>query len=793
MKVSEQWLREHVSTRLGAKELAERLTLAGIETGNPVPVSEPLDNVVVGEILDVAGHPQADRLHVCQVRVGGKKSLVIVCGAANAAPGLKVPVALVGSILPGGKAISQSTIRGVESFGMLCSALDLGLDESSDGLLILDPSARPGAPVNELLSLNDQQIEIELTPNRGDCLSIAGLAREIAAVFGAQTRSRKTVAVPVKTRARVPAKILAPELCARYTGRIIEGINPDAVTPLWMRERLRRSGLRSIHPVVDVTNYVMLEFGQPMHAFDADSITGQISVRRARGPETLTTIDGKTLQLAPDDLVIADANGPVALAGIMGGESSAVSASSRKIFLESAWFTPSAIGVRARHHNIHSDSSHRFERGVDPAITRQSLEYATDLVLKICGGQAGPVTEVARANRFRKRGPILLRDARLKRILGVSIPAETVKGILSRLGMKVTVAKGGWRVVSPSWRFDIQREVDLVEEVARVHGYHRIPARHIVTTLVAPPVDDRQVAETRIRNVLIDRDFQEAITYSFVDPVMQSRLRLGRPAIKLANPIASDLAEMRTSLWPGLINAVIHNQNRQQDRIRLFEIGRRYGPDGTGAVREDRTLAAAVSGDLYPKQWGVTARPVDFFDLKADLEAVIALSGRSVRFEKGQLSTLHPGRSALIQDAKNHESIGHIGELHPEIAANIGLNKSVFLFEVTLPGLQAARLPQFNEISRFPAVSRDLAILVDAAIPAQKIVDCVQNAAKSYLTNLELFDEYRGEGIDSGRKSLALGLTFQDTSRTLTEEDVEAVVGRVIEALRTEFDGQLRQ
>jgi phenylalanyl-tRNA synthetase beta chain len=800
MKISEQWLREWVAVRQSAKALAERLTLAGIEVGAVTAVAAPLEHIVVGEILSIVPHPQSERLHVCQVHVGQRLPLTIVCGAANAATGLKVPAALEGALLPNGTKIARTAIRGVESSGMLCSAAELGLEESSQGLLVFEKKAKPGTPVTKFMKLDDQQLEIELTPNRGDCLSIMGLARELAVLTGARYTPLAVKPVKATTRRKLSVALGAKIACARYTGRVIEGIQPQATTPLWMKERLRRSGIRSIHPVVDITNYVMLEFGQPMHAFDLGKLSGNISVRHARKEEVLPLLDGKTLALDPADLVIADSRAPVALAGIMGGQDSAVGSATLNLFLESAWFRPEAIGTRARFYGLHTDSSHRFERGVDPALQRQALERATGLVLSICGGKPGPVTETISAAHIPKRPAIILRAGRIERVLGMSIPPANVENILKRLGMRMIKAAAGntgrsWKVTPPSWRSDITREIDLIEELVRVHGYDKVPARVPLAALHVPVVSESRIAVRRLRDVLIDRDYQEAITYSFVDPAVQALLSPGDTPHTLANPIASDMAQMRLTLWPGLIKAVLYNHNRQQGRVRLFEIGNRFLSKPDGTADEQPVIAGIVTGPAFPEQWGAKVRPVDFFDVKGDIEAMLALGGpRQLMFRPASHPALHPGQAAeIVHSGNTSHPIGLLGVLHPQIQVKTGLEKSVILFELRLSALQEAISPIFQEISRYPAIRRDLALVLAEAIPAQDVLDNVRKTAGELLVNLELFDEYRGEGIDSGRKSLALALTFQHVSRTLTEEDVEAVVGRVVAGLKADFDAQLRQ
>lgn len=798
MKISEQWLREWVTTREDTKALAASLTRAGLEVGSVLPVAPPLDRVVVGEILALTPHPQAERLNVCRVDAGQKVPLTIVCGAANAAVGMKVPVALPGAILRGGVSIAETAIRGVNSSGMLCSAAELGLAESATGLLVLERQARPGMSLTKYLQLDDTQIEVELTPNRGDCLSIRGLARELAAIGSARMKAPKLKAAPVKSKRKLAVKLSAKKSCARYAGRVIEGIDPEAESPMWLKERLRRGGIRSIHPVVDITNYVMLELGQPMHAFDLDRLHGAIVVRQAIHGEPLELLDGKTVKLDKLDLVIADNKQPLALAGIMGGQGSSVTDTTRHIFLESAWFRPEAIGMRARHYGLHSESSHRFERGVDPELQREALERATSLVLALCGGKAGPIAEAVSNPELPKRNPILLREERIERVLGLHFSSEKVRSILGGLGMKLSRSSGGkgsrWKVIPPSWRFDISREVDLIEELARINGYDKIAPRLPTGELRPGRYPEATVSMRRMRTALIDRDYQEAITYSFVDPALQVRLSPQLPVLRLANPISAEMAEMRSTLWPGLIQALQYNLNRQQGRVRFFEIGRRYGVSPDNKISEIPVISGIVTGTSMHQQWGSPARVADFFDVKADVEALMSLGGmQRFSFRPATNPAFHPGQSAEIVSPGSQKPAGFIGLLHPEIQSKIGLDQPVIMFEVEISAIFSGKSPKFTEISRFPSVRRDIAIVLDRKIISQNVIDLASAAAGPLLVNLELFDEYRGEGIDSGRKSLALGLTFQDSSRTLNDEDVEKAVQDVLSVLASRFGAQLRQ
>jgi phenylalanyl-tRNA synthetase beta chain len=791
MKISEYWLREWVSPKIDTAALAELLTMAGLEVDSVEAVAKPLKKVVVGKVLAVEKHPDADRLRVCKVDVGRARPLTIVCGASNVTEGIKVPTALVGAQLPNGLAIKPTEIRGQKSSGMLCAAAELGLEESSEGLLILDDDAPVGQDIGDCLQLDDRSIEIDLTPNRSDCLSVAGVAREVSALTGAKLKAPALTPVRAKTTRKFPLRLQGKKDCPRYAGRVVEGINPEAVTPVWMKEKLRRSGIRPIHPVVDVTNYVMLELGQPMHGFDLDKIEGAIVVRLAGQGEKLKLLDGSMAKIESGTLLIADNKRPLALAGIMGGEASAVSAQTVNVFLESAFFRPGAIAGRARSLGLHTDSSHRFERGVDPGLQRQALERATRLLLDIAGGNAGPVIDETARQHLPKRGAIRLRHARVERVLGMKLAAGRVQTILKRLGMKVAKQTGGWRVTPPSYRFDIEREVDLIEEIARVNGYHNLPVRRPEAGLSPHPLPEGVVRESRMRGTLVNRDYQEVVTYSFIDPKIQSLLDPQVKPIVLANPISSDMANMRSSLWPGLIQALIYNRNRQQDRVRLFELGNTFLKAGS-VIIEKPVIAGVAMGPALPEQWGMAARPVDFFDIKGDVEALIGLTGAETefRFVASSHSALHGGQCAEI--TRNKEKIGWIGALHPEIRATLDLDDDVYLFEMALPSLKAAKIPEFHPISRYPAIRRDLAVVVDQDITSQKVVDCVREAAGELLVNLELFDEYRGEGIDSGRKSLGLGLTLQDSSRTLKDKAVDIVLDQVVGALSTKLDAQLR-
>ncbi len=790
MRISEQWLREWVSPKLDTAALAQRLTLSGLEVGSLEPAGGTFSGVVVGEIMTVHAHPSAERLKLCAVDVGQKKPLNIVSGAENVGPGIRTAVALAGAILADGTRVERSEIRGVVSAGMLCSATELGLTELATGILALDNSAVIGQDVRDHLKLDDTIYDIELTPNRGDCLSVAGIAREVAALTGTRLRAPTIRRVAAKSKRKPKIKLQAKGDCPLYVGRVIEAIDTGATTPVWMSERLRRAGVRSINAVVDVTNYVMLELGQPMHAFDFDRLSGDIAVRHAAENEPLKLLDGIEVRLKAGTLVIADASGAVALAGIMGGFDSAVSADTRNIFLESAYFDPQTIAKHARALGLQTESSYRFERGVDPQLQPIAVERATALLKAIVGGKAGPVAETKLARHVPRRSSVLLRSQRIKQLLDIELPHAKTKAILTRLGMRVSTAGKDWRAVAPSWRFDIEREVDLIEEIARVHGYDKLPT-HIPRAVIGAAIDSEQdIPLDRFKAILVARDYQEVITYSFVDPELQSLITPERRAPELMNPISSDMAVMRASLWPGLLQTAMYNRNRQQQRLRLFEVGRCF----MDPSHQDTALGGLVSGQALPEQWGAAARQVDFFDAKGDLQALLKASNSSMgafRFSPATYAGLHPGQQARL--LRGDVEVGQVGALHPDLLVRLGLEVPIFVFQVGLSALQQTEIPRYSEISKFPAIRRDIAVVVDAQTPARAVLDCVKKSAGKLLVDLQLFDEYRGEGIDSGRKSLALGLTLQDSSRTLKEEVVEAVMERVIHSLQSGLGGELRK
>lgn len=790
MKFSDQWLRKWVDHGLSPEQLGHRLTMAGLELDGIEPAAPAFSGVVVGHVLAVEPHPDADKLRVCQVEDGSEETAQVVCGAPNVHVGMRVPFARIGAVLPGDFRIKKAKLRGVASQGMLCSAKELGLAEASEGLMPLPSDAPTGADLRDYLGLDDAILEVDLTPNRADCLSLAGIARETALLTGRPLHVPDIDPVPAAQSARLAIDIQAPAACPRYAGRVIQGVNPQAATPLWLKERLRRSGIRSISPLVDVTNYVLIELGQPMHAFDLAKLDGGIVVRMAQAGEALTLLDGQTVTLDPDVLVIADQRAAQAMAGVMGGEGSAVSDATTDIFLESAFFAPEAIAGRARRHGLHTDSSHRFERGVDPALQVRALERATQLVLDICGGRPGPVVDIE-SEAGQERQAISLRAARIERLLGAQIAEEEVDGILDRLGCRVHPVAGGWQVTPPSFRFDLAIEADLIEEIARVHGYDNLPSRAHPYAPAIRPEPEARVAVDRLRELLVDRGYQEAITFSFVDPAMEALFAPAAEPLRLANPISSELAVMRSTLWAGLVKAVQHNLNRQQDRVRLFETGLSFVGQGE-ALMQTPQLAGILCGDVLPEQWGAPARPADFFDLKGDVEALLGLAhlGERVEYRVESHPALHPGQSARIH--LDGRPIGWLGALHPVLEKTLDLGRRTFVFELELNEITKGCVAKFEPLSKFPAIRRDIAVLVDEAVQASQLAAAIRACGIPELREFHVFDTYTGKGVPTGRKSLALGLILQDLSRTLTDDEVESIVKTVVARLGDDVGADLR-
>lgn len=788
MKLSEQWLREWVNPTVDNKVLAEQLTMAGLEVDSITPAAPAFNHVVVGLIKAVVPHPDADRLRTCTVDVGAAEPLQIVCGAPNARVGIKIPVALVGALLPGDFKINQSKIRGVESFGMLCSAKELGLIEEANGIMELLPDAPMGVDIGTYLKLDDQIIEIELTPNRGDCLSIQGVAREVAAInhLGILKPDFKEVASTIQDT--FPVTVHESKACPRYLGRVVRGINTAALTPLWMQERLRRSGLRSIHPVVDIMNMVMLELGQPMHAFDLNRLQGGLHVRLAKMDESINLLDEQTLTLKTSTLVIADEKAPQAVAGIMGGRASAVSAETQDLFLESAFFQPSQIALEARQYGLQSDSSYRFERGVNPELPRLAMNRVSELILEIVGGRLGPITEVTNAAEIPQRPIVDFALVEVERLLGIQVKEDKLEALFNGLGIQIiSKEKTVWKLKAPSFRFDLNAEADFIEEVARLVGYDHIPSQaqwmsaHILSDLA------HELSTAKISKTLVDRGYQEVISYSFIDAESQQLFDPKQSPVRLKNPLTQDMAVMRTSLWPGLLKISEYNLARQSERVRLFEKGLCFVND-----QQTMKLGGLITGNYLSEQWAEKSRKVDFFDLKADIEALLQLSKHSqeVKWLNAEHPALHPGQSARLE--LEGQLLGYVGALHPRLVQALDVKSLPYLFELNLELLKQSESTHYKAISKFPSMRRDVAMIVDQALRVAELQEKIQLELGECLNNLIIFDIYEGQPIEAGKKSVALGLVFQDPSRNLVDEEINALVARVIKRLENDFKISLR-
>ncbi len=790
MKVPYRWLSEFVPVAATAEALAGQLTEAGLEVESVSPVAPPFSGVIVGEVLECARHPDAEKLSVCKVTTDGADRLQIICGAPNVRAGLKVAVAMVGAKLPNDVTIRRAKLRGLESFGMLCSARELGLGDEHDGIMELPATLALGLDVRAALDLDDAVLEVNATPNRGDCMSVFGIARDYAA---AQQRRYLTASVPAvaaHSADTVPVRLEAGAACPRFARRVIRGIRPGVPSPPWLRERLRRIGMGSISPAVDVTNYVMAEYGQPLHAFDLAKLKEGLTVRWATPGESVTLLDGKHYPLDGRYLVVADGSGAVALAGIMGAQGTAIGEATTDVLLEAAHWAPAAIAGRARRIGLFTDAAQRFERGVDPTLPALALERATALLLEIAGGVAGPL-EIEESTDAAPRHSVFLRRNRLTRLLGTTVPDDEVHRLLAAISDRVAVEPEGWRVEAPPHRFDLRIEVDLIEEVARLRGFAQIPEVAATNPQAAGEASEAHVDPERLIAALVDRGYREAITYSFVEPAVQRQLFPQSPALALSNPISAELSEMRVSLWPGLILAARDNLRRQQPRVRMFEVGKKFVLDDTG-LREIETIAGIVVGARWPEQWGGARDAADFFDVKADVEALCALTGEhhAWRYEAAELSALRPGRTARIY--RGEVAVGWLGELHPERMRALGLSTAPFVFELELESTFVVNPLKYQRISKFPSIRRDLSVVVDESLPLAALQENVSVSASGLLSELRVFDIYRGPGIDFGRKSIALGLILQDSSRTLTDVDADAVVTKVVARLRDELSATIR-
>lgn len=794
MKFSESWLREWVNPSVSRDELSHQITMAGLEVDGVDAVAADFSGVIVGEVVECGQHPDADKLRVTKINVGEAELIDIVCGAPNCRLGLKVAVAMVGAVLPGDFKIKKAKLRGQPSMGMLCSYSELGISIESDGIIELPLDAPIGQNVRQYLDLDDAIIDVDLTANRADCLGMAGLAREVG-VLNRQVVTEPTwKAAEATIDAPIAINVQAKEACPRYLGRIVKNINVKAATPLWMQEKLRRSGIRSIDPIVDITNFVLIEFGQPMHAFDLNTLHGGINVRLADGVEKLTLLDGNEITVPSDTLVIADDTQAIALAGVFGGEATGVSDTTKDILLECAFFAPLAIMGKSRRLGLHTDASHRFERGVDPQLQHKVMDRATRLVLDICGGEAGQVIEALASEHLPQPANILLRRSKLDKTLGHVIPDADVVEILTCLGFSVAVANNDWAVTTATYRFDMAIEEDLIEEVARIYGYDNIPNTAPQAALNMSDHKESNIPLKRVRNMLVARGFQEAITYSFVDPKMQALVHPEQETMILPNPISTEMSSMRLSMFTGLLTAVGYNQNRQQSRVRLFETGLRFVPDtnSDAGVRQQAMIGAVISGAQNDEHWSMESKFVDFFDLKGDLEAIIGLTvaASEFSFKAATHPALHPGQCAEI--LRNNRVIGHIGAIHPNLEKPFGLNGKTIVFELELDALLHASLPLAQAVSRFPANRRDIAVVVDDHISATDVMNVIRKVGENQLVGLNLFDVYLGKGVEPGKKSLAIALTLQDITRTLEDKDITETMESVVSALKTEFNASLR-
>ncbi|VAX76785.1 Phenylalanine--tRNA ligase beta subunit [Serratia symbiotica] len=794
MKFSELWLREWIDPPINSEALSDQITTAGLEVNRVEPVAGTFQGVMVGEVVECGLHPNADKLCVTKVNIGDNHLLNIVCGAPNCRPSLKVAVATIGAILPGNFKIKATTLRGKLSEGMLCSFSELGIPEAHDGIIELPQDASIGTDIRDYLKLNDNTIEISVTPNRADCLSILGIARDISVLNHMALTKPEITPVATTIDTTLPIRIDESQRCPRYLARVVKGINSKASAPLWMREKLRRSGIRSINPVVDITNYVLLELGQPVNAFDLDYIEGGIVVRMAKQGECLMLQGGNEIKLNSDTLVIADHHKALAMGGVFCCEYSRVSDKTQDVMLECAFFNPQALASRARRPDLHTDASLRYERGVDPTLQDQAMERATRLLMDICGGRAAPIIDVTDKNELANPATIKLHRKKLDRLLGHVVPSDQVSDILHRLGCHVTHQDETWLAVSPSWRFDIKIEEDLIEEIVRIYGYKNVPNVPVRANLVMNTHPESNLTLGRIKTLLVDHGFQEAITYSFVNPKVQALLHPGEEALTLPNPISADMSAMRLSLWPGLLSAAVYNHNRQQTHLRLFESGRRFVPDASAhlGVRQDVMLAAVISGQAHDEHWNLTCRPVNFYDLKGELESVLELTGQlsDIQFLEEENPALHPGQSAAVY--LHGKRIGFIGLIHPALEGKLDLKGQTLVFELEWNKLARRRVPLAKEISRFPANRRDIAVVVAEKVAAADILAECKKVDSNQVVGINLFDVYRGKGVPEGYKSLGISLILQDTASTLREEEIASTVAKCVEALRQRFQASLR-
>lgn len=793
MKLSEKWLREWINPPIDTQALADSLTMAGLETDGLHPVAGKFNHVIVGYVKHAEQHPKADRLRVCQVEVGASQPLNIVCGAPNARAGIKVAVAMIGATLPNGMEIKRAKLRDVESEGMLCSSQELALLDTSEGIIELPEDAPIGEDLRQYLNLDDTIIELSITPNRGDCLSIAGIAREVSALQNCPIHEPGLIPIVESITDTQKVAIDSPEACGQYVGRIIKNINPDVKAPRWLTERVNRAGTRAIFPVVDVTNYILNELGQPLHAFDLDTIKGSIRVRLSEDNETITLLDGNTITLKAGSLLITDDEGPIALAGIMGGLRTAVTEKTKNIFLESAWFSPKAIAGKARQYGLFTDAAHRYERGVDPTIQHKALTRAVNLIQSICGGDVGPEVQSSPSLSLENESVVLHLSA-VERLLGITLTSqdkESLEASFNRLGLHVNAKDNVWEVTIPPYRSDLSIEADLIEEAARIYGYHRIPSAPLKTFLDTHPIPENSIPADTFSEMLISRGYREIISYSFVNKEKQDRLYAEGETLSLLNPISSEYSAMRKGLWVSLLETAAYNQNRQISDLRLFEQSARFIYKDKN-VTQKNVLAGLCFGIRAALDWSEPARPYDFYDIKGDVETLLSFSSKesNYHFEKGDHPALHPGQSSKI--SINGKTIGYVGALHPALTPLWDLTTAPFLFELDLDLLSETTIPHYQSLSKFPLIRRDLSFLVDKSVSAQALIDCIKQQDNLFLQDVKIFDQYQGKNIPEDQKSLAVALTLQHPERTLVESEVNELMEKIILQLQNTFSVSLR-
>lgn len=808
MQFPESWLRSFVNPSITTDELSHRLTMAGLEVEEVDPVAPPFSLIVVGHVVEVNRHPDADRLNVCKVDAGTGELLQIVCGAPNVSVGIKVPCAMVGAELPPGEdgkpfKIKIGKLRGVESYGMLCSARELKLSEDHGGLLILPEDTPVGEDIRKVLDLDDQIFIIKLTPNKADCLSIHGVAREVSALTGAPITLPTMAPVAVTLADKLSVKVEAPDLCGRFSGRIIRGVNARAKTPAWMVSRIERAGMRSVSALVDISNYVMLELGRPSHVFDLEKIHGGLTVRWGKAGEELKLLNGDTITVDEKVGVISDEQAIESLAGIMGGDKTAVTLDTQNIYLEAAFWWPEAIQGRGRRYNFSTDAGHRFERGVDYATTVEHIERISALILDICGGQAGPIDD--QIVNLPKREPVRMRVARAARVLGIPLSHEVVADVFKRLGLTFSVDGDVFIVEPPSYRFDLEIEEDLIEEVARIYGFEQIPAKPPVAESAMRPTDEARRTMHDVRHAVAARDYHEVVNFAFVETEWEADFAGNTNPIPLLNPIASQYSVMRSTLIGGLLDKVRYNLNRKASRVRMFEVGRVFHRDASVAdgglsiagYAQPMMAGGIAYGPAKEEQWGVQTRAVDFFDAKGDVESL--LWPLQARFERVEHPALHPGRSARV--VLNGRVIGWIGELHPRWLQKYDLPTAPVVWELELDAVTAIGLPKYREVPRVPAVTRDIALVVRQDVAVQDLMDTFEKTAvgtpwQRYLQGVVLFDEFRPKAattaIGAQEKSLAFRITLQDTDSTLQDDIVEAATQQLIRAAGDAFGARLR-